>query len=76
MKKRLAFMIMLAALVLALGCASTMYTVTTNTGKTYTAVDKPEFKKDSKTYSFVDADGNTVTLNQSEITEIKSHTKK
>lgn len=60
-------------LTLVLGCGHTLYTITTTGGKQYIATEKPKFDGDSKTYTFKDADGNLITVNQSDISEIKTH---
>ena len=65
------------SLALAMGCGgSTLYTLTTNAGKTYTTMEKPELNKDSKTYDFKDMDGNAITLNQDEVAEVKAQQQK
>lgn len=65
------------SLVLAVGCGgSTLYTLTTNSGKNYTTLEKPELDKGTKTYQFIDMDGNAITLNQDEVAEVKAQQQK
>lgn len=65
------------SMLLALGCGgSTLYTLTTNAGKTYTTMEKPKLNDATKTYQFTDMDGNAITLNQSEVSEVKAQQQK
>jgi hypothetical protein len=74
-KKALAILGLFAALTMLVACGTTYYTVTTNVGKSYTAVNEPKLDTKAKTYHFKDTNGNEVILNQDEVTEIKSLTK-
>ncbi len=75
MKKMILVLCTLAALTMLVACGATYYTVTTNTGKSYTAAEQPKLNSTAKTYTFKDPDGHVVILNQSEVTEIKSMSK-
>ncbi|MEW5914020.1 MAG: YgdI/YgdR family lipoprotein [Thermodesulfobacteriota bacterium] len=71
--KRLSLLIVLTlTLILATACGSTLYQVSTNKGKEYIAVGKPDLNEKAQTYTFKDKNGNTVILNQKEVVEIKS----
>ncbi|RJX33959.1 MAG: YgdI/YgdR family lipoprotein [Desulfarculus sp.] len=71
--KRLSLLtVLILTLVLAAACSSTLYQVSTDKGREYIAVGKPELNEKARTYTFKDKNGNTVILNQKEVTEIKS----
>lgn len=72
MKRLSLFIVLILTLVLAAACSSTLYQVSTNKGKQYIAVGQPELNEKAHTYAFKDKNGNTVILNQKEVTEIKS----
>ncbi|MBU2470633.1 MAG: YgdI/YgdR family lipoprotein [Proteobacteria bacterium] len=76
MKKAASIVWLFAALTLLAACGATYYTVTTNTGKTYTSVSEPKLDTKAKTYSFKDSDGHLVIVNQNEVAEIKSLSQK
>ena len=76
MRKTIASIGLLAVLTLMCACGSTYYSVTTNSGHSYVATEKPKLDEGAKTYTFIDNDGHKVILNQSEIAEIKSLNKK
>ncbi|MBU4566683.1 MAG: YgdI/YgdR family lipoprotein [Desulfarculus sp.] len=76
MKKNLSMLCLFAALTLLTACGATYYTVTTNEGKSYTAVEEPKLNTQGKTYSFKDNNGHVVILNQSDVKEIKSLSQK
>ena len=62
--------ILLATLMLAatlLACGAKTYTVTTNSGKTYTAVGYPEYDMVNETITFTDQSGESITLNNSDV---------
>lgn len=70
--KRILTLVLLALALFALAaCGSSRYAVTTTTGATYTAVDKPEFDQKSKTYTFENEDGEEVTIKREDVQEIK-----
>ncbi len=78
MKIKALAMAICLSLVLAMGCGggATLYTLTTNAGKSYTTMEKPELNKDTKTYDFKDMDGNAITVNQDEVAEVKAQQQK
>ena len=59
------------ALALLGGCSATYYQVATHGGQTYTAVGRPDYDEDAKTYTFEQTDGKKVILNQRDVKEIK-----
>lgn len=61
-------------LALLAGCATPLHTITTTSGKQYVAVGDLDFDKDTKTYTFIDAEGHTVILNRNVISEIRRKT--
>ncbi|EPR42129.1 protein of unknown function DUF903 [Desulfovibrio sp. X2] len=66
-------------LVLALGgltaCGAHNYTVSMSDGTQYTAHGQPEYDESSKTYTFKDLDGRTVTVPRDGVKSIQEHLK-
>ena len=71
MRKTLGLIFLLLVL-LAAGCASNHYSITTASGNKYISNDEPEYDEDAKTYTFQDLEGKKVILNQGSIKEIRS----
>lgn len=71
MKRLLATILTLSAMVVMLTACSHYYRVTTYDGQVYTSDGKPQLDEDTKVYDFKLLDGKKVVLNQKDVKEIK-----
>ncbi len=73
MKKLLITVVFCSLLLLAAGCGASHHTITRTDGSTIVSVGKPEFSKDSNTYTFENLDGEMTTLKREDVKEIREN---
>ena len=71
MRRSIIVSLLVAGLLLPMGCSSTHYVVKTKEGTEYTSSKKPEYDKKTKSYRFKDLDGKKWTVNREEVVAIE-----
>jgi len=71
MKRRVVLSLLVIALFLPSGCSSSHYVIKTKSGTEYVSTEKPEFNKETKSYTFYDLSNKQWTINREEVQSIE-----